>query len=186
MDSHESELIQRWQRGESAAFEEIVRRWQQPIGRFLCRLIGSTDTAADLAQEVFLRVYRARSSYRENGAFDRWIYRVAINVARDASRRKHVATLPLTSQEITARVGRADEICQQKELEQYVVQCVAELPEALRIVLVLRHYEQMNFEQMARLLESPASTLKSRFSVAINRLRQRLEDAGWGPEETNK
>ena len=61
---------------------------------------------------------------------------------------------------------------------------VAELPEPLRLVLVLRHYEQMSFEEIARLTGNPASTLKSRFAAALERLRKRLEELGLGPEET--
>ena len=72
MGSHDSELIQRWQGGDTAAFEEIVRRWQQPIGRFLFRFVGDADKVNDLAQEVFLRVLHAGARYRENGAFGSW------------------------------------------------------------------------------------------------------------------
>jgi len=183
MDSGESELIQRWQGGEAAAFEEIVRRWQQPIGRFLYRLTGSGEAARDLAQEVFLRVYRSGSRYRENGAFGRWIYRIALNVARDAARRSPPATLPLTTQEVTARTSPAEALCQQKEADQIVAQLVAELPEPLRSVLVLRHYEQMSFEEIARLSSTPASTLKSRFAAALQQLRTRLQALGLRPEE---
>ena len=186
MDSHESELIQRWQRGEEAAFEEIVRRWQQPIGRFLYRLVGNGETANDLAQEVFLRVYRSGSRYRENGAFGRWIYRIALNVVRDAARRTRPPALPLRTQDVATQTHSVEAVCEQRELEQIVARTVAELPEALRLVLVLRHYEQMNFEEMARLTGTPASTLKSRFAVALNKLRVRLQELGLGPEEHEK
>jgi RNA polymerase sigma-70 factor (ECF subfamily) len=183
MDSREADLIQRWQQGEVAAFEEIVRRWQQPISRFLFRLTGNTETASDLLQEVFLRVYQAAARYRENGAFERWLYRVALNVARDAARRRRPVPLPLANREISTRAGAADVICQQKELKHIVAQAMADLPEPLRLVLVLRHYEQLNFEEMARLLGTPPSTLKSRFAAALERLRHRLQELGWGPEE---
>jgi DNA-directed RNA polymerase specialized sigma24 family protein len=65
-----------------------------------------------------------------------------------------------------------------------VAKAVAELPEPLREVLVLHHYEDLNFEEIGRLTQTPASTLKSRFGVALGRLRTRLKESGWSPEET--
>jgi RNA polymerase sigma-70 factor (ECF subfamily) len=73
--------------------------------------------------------------------------------------------------------------CEQQELAEGVAQALAELPEPLRAVLVLRHYEQMKFEDMARLLHTPASTLKSRFAAALERLRRRLAPLDWHYKE---
>jgi RNA polymerase sigma-70 factor, ECF subfamily len=182
MASQDAELIERWQNGDPAAFELLVRRWQQPMGRFLRRLTGEGDLTPDLCQEVFLRAYRAGPRYRQNGAFSTWLYRIAINVARDAARRKRPQT-SLRGAEVTDSSPSAEAACERLELKELVVQALAELPEELRLVLVLRHYEQMSFEDIARLTGSPASTLKSRFAAALNRLRVRLEQLGWGPQE---
>src|SRR5438874_11968704 len=178
MGHEDAELIRRWQRGETAAFEEIVRRWQQPIARFLARLAGRSDSVADLCQEVFLRLYLARLRYRESGAFSTWLYQIALNVARDAARRHRHEPQPLVNDE-PAKVLSAEAACEQRELTQVLELAIAELSPPLREVLVLRHYEEMNFEEIARLLEVPASTLKSRFAVALNRLRQHLQQLGW-------
>jgi RNA polymerase sigma-70 factor (ECF subfamily) len=186
MGSHDAELIQRWQAGDSTAFEDLVRRWQQPIARFFSRLVGPTALVHDLSQEVFLRLYNAGPRYREEGTFATWLYRIALNVARDAQRRNRHPTVPLANQEVADRQAPADVVCQQRELTRMVSQAVADLPEPLRVVLVLHHYEQMNFEKIARVTGTPASTLKSRFAAALGRLRVRLEQLGWGPEETEK
>jgi RNA polymerase sigma-70 factor (ECF subfamily) len=186
MSPGDAELIQRWQAGDPAAFEAIVRRWQQPVARFLFRLVDQAEQVHDLSQEVFLRVYRAGSRYRDNGHFSTWLYRIALNVARDASRRCRLRPVSLVEQEVPARQTAVDAICQQEELARSVAQALAELPELLRIVLVLRHYENMSFEEIARLTGTPASTLKSRFAAALGRLRQRLQQLGWGPEETEE
>jgi len=184
MGSDDADLIRRWQRGDATAFEAIVRRWQQPMGRFLFRLAGRAELANDLCQEVFLRVYRAGPRYRDNGAFSTWLYRIALNVARDAARRSRRQPSSLSDQEIIDREASAETRFQQQELARIVADCLAELPEPLRVVLVLHHYEQMNFEEIARLTGTPASTLKSRFAAALGRLRTRLQQLGWGPEET--
>jgi hypothetical protein len=84
MGCDDAHLIERWQQGDVAAFEALVRRWQQPVGRFLFRLVGRSDLVHDLCQEVFLRVYLAGPRYRPNAAFssgsqNRPILRTAAN-----------------------------------------------------------------------------------------------------------
>jgi RNA polymerase sigma-70 factor (ECF subfamily) len=180
MEPSEAELMRRWRDGDVASFEAIVRRWQDRVGRLLARLAGPS-AAPDLCQEVFLRLYGAGPRYREEGAFTTWIYRIALNVARDAGRRRR-EVLPLGNHEPLDHARPFDVLCR-REVAALVTRALAELPEALREVLVLRHYEELNFEQIARLTGTPASTLKSRFAVALTRLRARLEELGCGPEE---
>jgi RNA polymerase sigma-70 factor (ECF subfamily) len=183
MGHEDAELVRRWRQGEAAAFEALVRRWQQPVARFLTRLLGRTELVQDLCQEVFLRVYLAGPRYRESGTFSTWLYRIALNAARDAGRRRRHEPQPLRDQEPEAESALADVLCERRELAQAVAGAVAELPPPLREALVLRHYEGMSFEQMARLLRVPASTLKSRFATALGRLRVRLRQLGWGEGE---
>ncbi|SRR6266849_2353624 len=180
----DAELMRRWQRGDAAAFEELVRRWQAPIARFLARQVGRTELVADLCQEVFLRVFRAGSRYRATGAFSTWLYQIALNVARDAGRRRRQPA-PLDNHE-PAEPGQSEAYSEQRELAEAVATALAELPAAQREVLVLRHYEGMNFEEIARVLGTPASTLKSRFAAALERLRVRLNHLGWRHEETKR
>src|SRR5262245_48270767 len=161
----EADLIRRWQHGDVDAFGAVVRRWQRPVARFLARYLGADAAVADLTQEVFLRAHRAVGRYRDEGTFSTWLYRIALNLARDAARRARRAPSPLPL-EVPAKPG-ADDCWDRRELAQMLGQALAELPEPHREVLVLRHYEGLNFEQMSRLLGVPASTLKSRFAVAI-------------------
>jgi RNA polymerase sigma-70 factor (ECF subfamily) len=183
-DDTDSDLIERWRRGEAAAFEVLVRRWQRPMARFLSHLAGTPDVVEDLCQEVFLRVYLARQRYRTSGAFSTWLYHIALNVARDAARRRNKQeNRLLDDRDLAGPAEEAARMCEQRETGRVVAQALAELPEPLRLVVVLRHFEKMSFEDMARLLKSPASTLKSRFAAALNRLRARLVELGWGPEE---
>jgi RNA polymerase sigma-70 factor (ECF subfamily) len=163
-----------WRNGSAAAFEALVRRWQQPVARFLFHFVGREESVADLCQEVFLRVYENRGRYRETGAFSGWLYRIALNVARDATRRRRKEPRDLRGVELAAAEPSPDLVCEQAERGRLVACTVADLPEPLRLVLVLRHYEEMSFEQIARLLGEPASTVKSRFSAALRRLRERL------------
>jgi RNA polymerase sigma-70 factor (ECF subfamily) len=184
MGCNDAELMQRWRAGDLTAFEALVRRWQQPMARLLFRLVGRAGPVPDLCQEVFLRLYRAGPRYREAGTFSAWLYRIALNVARDAARRAHHTPRALEAADAADPGGPADAACQHRETVRLVAEAVAALPEPLRVVLVLHHYECLNFEEIARLTGTPASTLKSRFAVALKHLRSRLQELGLGPEET--
>jgi RNA polymerase sigma-70 factor (ECF subfamily) len=180
----DAELVRRWQRGDLGAFEALVRRWQAPMARFLARLAPRPEAVPDLCQDVFLRLYRAGPRYREAGAFATWLYRIALNVARDAGRRRRLDVLPLHGHEPLSSLPAVEEVCEREEIARAVAEAVAELPPPLREVLVLRHFEDMNFERMARVLGTPASTLKSRFAAALARLRERLRHLDWSHEES--
>src|SRR5689334_13499546 len=114
MGHEDADLIRRSCRGEAAAFEALVRRWQQPVARFLTRLVGRDDLVQDLCQEVFLRVYLAAPRYREAGAFAPWLYRIALNVARDAGRRGRRRPAPLDGAEPADLAPAADSACERR------------------------------------------------------------------------
>jgi RNA polymerase sigma-70 factor (ECF subfamily) len=170
-----------WQAGDAFAFARLVDQWQRRVARFLARLVGDTDSVADLCQEVFLRVYLARSRYREQGTFSTWLFQIALNVARDAQRKRPALRLVMRDQD--SQAPSAETECEQEETIRTLDAAVAGLPPPLREVLVLRHYENMKFEDMSRLLKVPASTLKSRFVVALERLRLHLQERGYSHEE---
>src|SRR5262245_29871211 len=172
MDSTDQALIRRWQHGDAAAFEAIVRRWQGPVARFLARYGLSAEQAADGTQEVFLRVYRAGPNYEPRASFSTWLFQIALNIARDAARRRR----PTTALDDCELTDDADPslAAMARESATAVQQALSALPEALRVVVVLRHYQGMNFEEMSRVCRTPATTLKSRFAAALERLRTLL------------
>jgi RNA polymerase sigma-70 factor (ECF subfamily) len=180
MGESDAELIRRWRAGEAAAFEAVVRRWETPLFRFLSR-VAPVDQVSDMTQEVFLRVHRAGPGYRENGHFSTWLFQIALNVARDAARRARPHQ-PLPEEEPPGCGEPAQSVCERREAGEMVRRAVAELPAPMREVLALRHDRGMSFEEMSRLLGVPASTLKSRFSAALLRLRGRLRELGYKPE----
>ena len=183
MGQPDAELVRRWQGGDAVAFEALVRRWQEPVARFLTRLVGPHGPVADLCQDTFLRAYLAGPRYRDNGSFSTWLFQIALNAARDHGRRSARRPQPLPGSELPVPADAEDQ-CQRRELAEAVARAVAELPPPLREVLALRHDRGMSFEEMGRLLHTPASTLKSRFAAALHRLRDRLHELGWSFEET--
>lgn len=179
----DAELIRRWQRGDRAAFESIVRTWGPRVGRFLVRLTGNSDLARDLTQEAFLRVYMEAGRYRESGQFSTWLFQIALNLARDAGRRAaRRPSQPLPDAGVHDRGDSAEACAERAEEAGAVSAALAALAAPLREVVVLRHYEGLSFEAMARLLGTPATTLKSRFAVALRELQKRLIRQGFAPE----
>lgn len=169
----DGDRMRRWASGDRGAFEEIVRAWQGPVGRFVVRLTGDVEAAADVTQEVFLRVYLSGARYAHGGTFKTWLYQISLNLARDAARR--AARKPaVTLCESHHPAGDTGVSFDERERAELVAAALAGLPEHLREVVVLRHYENLNFEAMGRLLKVPATTLKSRFAVAMKRLEEVL------------
>lgn len=169
MDFADHALVRRWQAGEPAAFEALVRRWERPVGRFLARYTLRPDID-DAVQEVFLRVLRGGKSYRPESAFSTWLFQIALNVARDLYRRRRPDALPLASAEPVDEV-EPFAAYQTRETTEAVTKALAQLPDHLRLVLLLRHYEGLSFEEIGRVSGLPASTCKSRFAAALARLR---------------
>jgi RNA polymerase sigma-70 factor (ECF subfamily) len=183
MPASEHELMERFRRGEAAALEEIVRRWQGKVVHVLARLAGGSTASLnghadvdDLAQEVFLRVVRGAERYRSTFAFSTWIYRIAVNVARDYLRRRR-RTPPHTTlegQELAAAAEPPAARLAQAETARAVEQALASLPPELREPLVLRQYGDLSFSELAGVLSVPKSTLKTRVHSALLRVRAEL------------
>ncbi len=186
MGNDEPDLFPGWQSGDPAAFAALVRRWQGPMARFLFHFVGQRELVQDLCQEVFLRVFLAAPRYRDKGEFSAWLYRIGLNVARDRGRRRRPNEKSITNSDIPCDAPSPGVRIEQEETSEIVSRAIAGLPEPLRLVLILRHYEKLSFEQMARLLGIPASTLKSRFTAALSRLRRRLRHLAPDNEESKK
>jgi len=169
-----------WAAGDRAAFEGIVRTWERPLGSFLVRLTGDADEASDLTQEVFFRVYLKGAKYREAGTFRTWLFQIALNLSRGAARKRtRKPSIPLAESHDPAGITPDHDDRERAEL---VAAALGELPGPLREVVVLRHYEALSFEAMARLLGTPSTTLKSRFAAAMTKLEYALTARGLKPE----
>jgi RNA polymerase sigma-70 factor (ECF subfamily) len=179
MTLSDHELMHRSRLGDPTAFDELVRRWENPIGRVVARLLGTGSEVEDVCQEVFLRVLRAKDRYQESGAFSTWLYRIALNLARDTlRRRKRWSWLPLADQELKSPAPPAAHDFDRRELGRQVELALAALPEPLREVLVLKHFGQLTLAEIALVAGLPTSTIKSRVQTALERLRSELARRG--------
>ena len=173
------DLMHRTQCGDAVAFEELVRRWQHPVGRMVGHLLGPRADIDDLCQEVFLRVLRARERYHATYAFSTWVYRIALNVARDSRRRevRHPRE-SLGETDVASSASPPDAALAQHETAALVAAAVASLPDPLREVLVLKHFGKLSFNEVAVAAGLPLGTVKSRMQAAMKRLILELRRRG--------
>ena len=166
------ELVQRVQRGDSAAFDLLVRKYQHRIVALVGRYVHDWSESQDVAQETFLRAYRALGSFRGDAQFYTWLHRIAVNTAKNhlvAQNRRpptdDVDAADAEQYDAGVRLRDTDtperELMRQ-ELERTVMQAVDALPEELRTAITLREVEGLSYEEIAQKMDCPIGTVRSR------------------------
>lgn len=191
-------LVERAQRGETAAFEMLVVKYQRRIERLISRMIRDADLVHDLAQETFIRAYRALPKFRGESAFYTWLYRIAINTAKKTlveMRRDPVVTesalVSVDEGDETSRAERElsdgetpEALIASKEIAAAVNAAVESLSEDLRQAITLREIEGLSYEEIAEVMNCPIGTVRSRIFRAREaigaRLRPLLDTRGGG------
>jgi RNA polymerase sigma-70 factor, ECF subfamily len=180
------ELVAATKEGDELAFQEIVRRYRNPITNFIYRMLNDYDRAVELAQETFLRVYANAGRYQATFHFSTYIYRIASNLAiselRQRKRRKLVSLFtPWRSQnEDEQEIDPPDERPLQdadlidRERRRAVTRAIQTLPEKYRTALVLRDVEGISYDEIAGILNISEGTVKSRINRARTMLRDKL------------
>jgi RNA polymerase sigma-70 factor (ECF subfamily) len=181
----DAELMLSFQRGDEHAFETLVRGWQDRIVSLAYRYLASAADAEDLAQEVFLRVYRAKETYRPTARFSTWIYRITANASLNhiraaKARRKVAGPLQVADEtavpEIEDENARApDDRLLKDELAGVLRRIVDELPERQRLAILLNKYEGLSYEQVAESMEMSVMAVKSLLTRARVNIREKLE-----------
>lgn len=181
-------LMVRVRDDDNGAFEELVEKYQRRLVAVLNHVVGNATEAEDLAQEVFLRVYRARKKYRARSKFSTWLFTIANNLALNALRqrqRKPAVPLeahdsgplgPRPAEQLVRDRGRQPmQQMQQQELAEFVRQAVEGLNERQRIAVVLNKFEEMNYSDIAEVMGLSTKAVKSLLSRARTNLRIALE-----------
>ncbi len=168
-------LIHSAQRCDRQAFGELVARYRDGVVNVIYRMCGDAELAEDAAQEAFIRAWQHLPKYRPEAPFRNWVYRIASNVALDTLRRERemadVDELP-----IAARTPGPEAVAEQNERAVMVQRAVLALPEASRVVLILREYEGLSYQEIADMVQIPIGTVMSRLNYARTRLRDMLKD----------
>lgn len=177
----DQELVERVQRGDTRAFDLLVRKYQHKIVSVITRYVSDWSEAQDVSQEAFLRAYRAIHAFRGDSAFYTWMYRIAINTAKNylvsQGRRPPTDDIPIEDAVIHEGSLRLREMAtperelMRQEIEQTVFATVEGLPEELRVAITLREVDGLSYEEIAETMNCPIGTVRSR----IFRAREAIE-----------
>lgn len=177
--------IRRCKRGEEAAFAEILSRYRTPIYNLCYRMTRNQEDATDLGQEVFIKVFNLLDRFDENYAFSSWLFRIATNHCIDFLRRQRMRFQPLEG--ATGADGKEyelqlpdtgptpDTVLQRKETLDRLEEVIADLPPHYRAITLLRHDQQLSYEEIAEVLNLPLGTVKARIHRARNMIQQMLK-----------
>jgi len=187
----DAELIARIQQGDKRAFDLLVIKYQRRIMRLLSRQVRNPSDIEDIAQETFIKAYRALPNFRGDSAFYTWLYRIAINTARNwyvAQMRRPQTVDPRENPEGETfdhidnlkDINTPDAVLASRQVAQAINQAMAELPEELSTAITLREVEGLSYDEIAQAMDCPVGTVRSRIFRAreaiANKLRPVLQD----------
>ena len=196
-DTSDLSLVRRVQRGDKGAFDLLVRKYQHKVVKLVMRYMRDPADAEDVAQEAFIKAYRALPQFRGDSAFYTWLYRIAINTAKNAivSRDRSPVEYDLDLQnpedayDVHGRLADAETpegLLLTEEIRTIVNRAIEALPEDLRTAIVLRELEGLSYEEIASAMECPVGTVRSRIfraREAIDRKLAEVFEGGLGRTE---
>ena len=184
--ANDHELLAAIRDGDEVAFQELVRRYRNPITNFVYRMLDDYDRAVELTQETFIRVYTSASRYQANYSFSTYIYRIATNLAISELRRRKRRKMVSLFSPFANDDGEAveldppdlnvlqDEALIENERRRAVSRAITSLPQKYRAAIVLRDVEGLSYDQIAQTLNLSEGTVKSRINRARNLLKEKL------------
>ncbi|MFM9903829.1 MAG: RNA polymerase sigma factor [Pyrinomonadaceae bacterium] len=182
----DGELIVNAMGGRSDGFEELVRRYQRPITSYVFRMLGDYESALDVTQEVFIKVYKSLSKYSAEYKFSTWIYRIAHNATIDHMRRNSVTPQSIEAEnadgsyqiQIESRCPSPEKNHEVKEWRTEIDAVVKCLPPAYRDLILLRHSRDLSYDEIAEVTGLPLGTVKNRLFRAREMMRDMFIDRG--------
>ena len=186
MPTDERLLIQGAQRGDVGAFEELIRAYQTRLYRLILVIAGNPEDAEDALQESLVKVFRALPTFRGEASFSTWLHRIAINATRNWIRSQARAS----SDRIGSRLVPVGVHAQpspesallEHERHRVLRDALTSLPWHYRAALVMRHYQDMSYEEIADVLDVPIGTVRSRIAQGRRLLAESLEKSGYYPQ----
>ncbi len=182
--SSDKKLVKRVQKGDKGAFDLLVLKYQHKIVNLVMRYVRDPELAQDITQEAFIKAYRALPRFRGDSAFYTWMYRIAVNTAKNhlAAQRRRPMDIELDLQDpdqydLHARLRETDTpegVTLSDELKESVEAAIAALPDDLRTAIILRELEGMSYEEIAQTMECPVGTVRSRIFRARDAISKRV------------
>ncbi len=180
----DNELIERVKNGEKSAYDLLVLKYQQRIVNLVSRFVRNHSDALDVTQEAFIKAYRALPNFRGDSAFYTWLYRIAVNTAKNQlavqSRRPKISDYDVSDiEQIEGNTALKDEATPESlllkdELQATVLKAIEDLPEDLKTAIMLREIEGLSYEEIACVMECPIGTVRSRIFRARESIDQKM------------
>ena len=180
----DKKLVERVQKGDKGAFDLLMLKYQHKIVNLVMRYVRDPELALDITQDAFIKAYRALPRFRGDSAFYTWMYRIAVNTAKNhlAAQRRRPTDVELDLQDpeqydLHAKLKETDTpegVTISNELQEAVERAIAALPEDLRTAIVLRELEGMSYEEIAQTMECPVGTVRSRIFRARDAIGKKV------------
>ncbi|MHB8882162.1 MAG: sigma-70 family RNA polymerase sigma factor [Thermodesulfovibrionales bacterium] len=180
-NSDESAIIDRFKRGEKAAFEELVLKYQDRIYNLCRHMLGNGSDAEDAAQDTFIKAYQNLKNFRPEASFYTWVYRIAVNTCLDYKKRPFWESLFTKSErepyvdEPVSDWASPEKLYESKQLGLALHNSITKLPSKLRTAIILNEIEGLSYDEIADILEISLGTVKSRISRAREVLKTQLK-----------
>ncbi len=188
-EENDKALVARARKGDRRAFDLLVLKYQHRVQRLIARYIRDPELVFDLAQETFIKAYRALERFRGDSAFYTWVYRIAVNTAKNQlasdARGGYMVSLnsggsdesdePMMEPEALRDGGTPEAIAATEELKTAIDRAISDLPEDLRTALTLREMEGLSYDEIAAVMDCPIGTVRSRIFRAREAIEQSIE-----------
>jgi RNA polymerase sigma-70 factor, ECF subfamily len=185
-DAEERRLIDRSAAGDQEAFRQLVLRYHRLVINVAFRALGELALAEDVAQDVFIKVYKALPTYRHDKPFKHWLHRVAANTVTDSLRRRRpVISLDGLEHSLVSAGSDPQDVAARHDLQRAVRYAIASLPSHYRDTIALQAFGELSYDEIAKALDIPLGTVMSRLNGAKRLLRDRLGDLVRPSEEAN-
>jgi RNA polymerase sigma factor RpoE len=188
----DQQLVEKAQQGDRLAFDTLVAKYQRKLARLVARLVKDSAEVEDVVQEAFIKAYRALPAFRGESAFYTWLYRIGVNTAKNylvSQGRRAPTTTEFSNDEaetfsegdLLRDIDTPESLLMTKQIGQTVNQAMESLQEELRNAIVLREIEGLSYEEIARIMDCPIGTVRSRIfrarEAVANKLRPLLDVA---------
>ena len=183
-ESTDKELVKRVQKGDKGAFDLLVLKYEHKIVNLVMRYVRDPETALDISQEAFIKAYRALPRFRGDSAFYTWLYRIAVNTAKNhlAAQRRRPTDIELDLQDpeqygLHAKLKETDTpegVTLSHELKEILERAIAALPDDLRTAIILRELDGMSYEEIAQTMDCPVGTVRSRIFRARDAIGKKV------------
>jgi len=183
-ESTDKELVKRVQKGDKGAFDLLVLKYEHKIVNLVMRYVRDPETALDISQEAFIKAYRALPRFRGDSAFYTWLYRIAVNTAKNhlAAQRRRPTDIELDLQDpdqygLHAKLKETDTpeaVSLSDELQEILERAIQALPDDLRTAIVLRELDGMSYEEIAQTMDCPVGTVRSRIFRARDAISKKV------------